>query len=269
MRDYGKVHTSFWTSETTRGLSEDGRTLALYLLTSPHGTIAGVFRLPDGYVCEDLQWSPERVAKAFAETLAKGFANRCETTKWVWICKFLTWNQPENPNQRKGALKAALLAPKDCCWFPDFMRVCGELLGLKHEAKANPFETLSKPFLNQEQEQEQDIGCSDLLAQSEHDPPEKKSEPETEFAIPLVDSTEYRVLAKDLAEWVRAYPAVDVRQELLQVRAWVMANPAKRKTRRGVASFLVRWLSKAQDTPRGSARAFQTALASDGIGRFV
>ena len=69
MRDYGKVHTSFWTSETIRSMSEDARILAMYLLTCPHNTIAGVFRLPDGYICDDMQWPIERVLKAFAETV--------------------------------------------------------------------------------------------------------------------------------------------------------------------------------------------------------
>ena len=116
MRDYGKVHTSFWSSATTRGMSEDGRILAIYLITSPHSTIAGVFRLPDGYVCEDLQWAEKRVAKGFEELLAKGFANRCETTKWVWVSKFLDWNEPENPNQWKAARKLASQIPATCAW---------------------------------------------------------------------------------------------------------------------------------------------------------
>ncbi len=154
MRDYGKVHTSFWTSETTRSLSDDGRALALYLLTSAHSTISGVFRLPDGYVCEDMQWTSERVAEGFRNLASKGFANRCETSKWVWIRKFIEWNPPENPNQRKGAIKSAMLAPKDCCWFPEFMRVCGDLLGPKQDEKANPSETLPEPFANQEPEPE-------------------------------------------------------------------------------------------------------------------
>ncbi|MBB3213441.1 hypothetical protein FHW67_002733 [Herbaspirillum sp. Sphag1AN] len=33
MRDYGKVYTAFWSSEDIRDLSEDGRMLALYLMT--------------------------------------------------------------------------------------------------------------------------------------------------------------------------------------------------------------------------------------------
>jgi len=156
MRDYGKVHSSFWSSPTIAGLSEDARMLALYLITSPHSTIAGVFRLPDGYVCEDVQWSQERVAKGFAELLAKGFANRCATTKWVWVCKHFEWNQPENPNQRKSAAKIALSIPDECGWKLDFMRVCGAFLGIVDAPISNPSETVTKPFLNQEQEQEQE-----------------------------------------------------------------------------------------------------------------
>lgn len=145
MRDYGKVHTSFWTSLTIRSMSEDARFLAMYLLTSPHGTIAGTFRLPDGYVCEDLQWDAKRVNKGFAELLANGFANRCETTKMVWICKHLEWNKPENPNQKKSAQKIALSIPDQCSWKQDYMRVSAEILDIECEQFENPCETLSQP----------------------------------------------------------------------------------------------------------------------------
>lgn len=155
MRDYGKVNTAFWESQTIRSMSEDGRFLSLYLLTSPHSTIAGTFRLPDGYICEDLQWSAERVSKGFAELLEKGFANRCETTKWVWICKHFEFNPPENPNQRKSAAKIAMLIPDECAWKADFIKDCGDFLGLESEQYTNPSETVNQPFLNQKQKQEQ------------------------------------------------------------------------------------------------------------------
>jgi uncharacterized protein YdaU (DUF1376 family) len=96
--------------------------------------------------------------------------------------------------------------------------------------------------------------CADLLPES--------VQPATEFSIPLNDGTEYQVPAKDLAEWERAYLAVDVPQELRQMRTWILANPTKRKTRRGVAAFIVRWLSKAQDTPRAN-RTFAPAAGSE------
>lgn len=155
MREYGKVHSSFWSSGTIRCLSDDGKMLALYLMTSSHTTISGVFRLPDGYACEDLEWSAERLSKGFDELLRNGFANRCETTKWVWIVKHLEWNPPENPNQRKAAVKVARSIPDECGWKPAFMRVCGQMLGFECDKKANGCETVLEPFRNQEQEQEQ------------------------------------------------------------------------------------------------------------------
>jgi hypothetical protein len=157
MRDYGKVHTTFWSSQTIASLSDDGRLLALYLMTSPHTTIAGVFRLPDGYVAEDLRWPAERVAKGFAELFENGFANRCETTKWVWIIKHLVWNPPENPNQRKAAIKCADQVPSQCAWKVAFSQSVAEILGRSSGVKdCNPSGTLPEPFLNQEQEQEQE-----------------------------------------------------------------------------------------------------------------
>jgi hypothetical protein len=149
MRDYGKVHSTFWTSDTTRNMSEDARWLAFYLLSSPHGTIAGVFRLPDGYACEDLQWGSERVSKGFHELAEKGFAKRCETTKWVWVIKHFDWNPPENPNQKKAAAKMAAQIPSDCFWKADFLRACWESLGYEQAPEdkplINPYETVSKP----------------------------------------------------------------------------------------------------------------------------
>jgi hypothetical protein len=155
LRDYGKVFSRIWESADFRALSEDGRTLVLYLLTCQHGTIAGVFRVPDGYACEDLQWTPERVAEGFANVSAKGFATRCEATKWVWVAKFLEWNPPENPNQRKAASKVAQSVPDGCSWRLDFIRVCGSSLGIEPSAKANPSRTVPEPLPNQYQEQKQ------------------------------------------------------------------------------------------------------------------
>lgn len=156
MREYGRIHCAFWTSNDIQSMSEDGRWLAMYLLSSQHTTIIGAFRLPDGYVCEDLKWSSGRVAKGFAELFAKGFANRCETTKWVWIRKFLQWNPPENPNQWKAAKKIASQIPAGCSWKADFYSVFASMTDFEPPAEVNPSERVGEGFRNQEQEQEQE-----------------------------------------------------------------------------------------------------------------
>ena len=196
MRDYGKVHTSFWTSSTIRSMSEDGRALAVYLLTCPHGTIAGAFRVPDGYVCEDMQWSSERVAKGFAELLQNGFANRCETTKWVWIVKHFEWNPPENPNQKKSVAKIATQVPDECCWKRRFHSESGRFWGATPEKNSNPSGTLPEPFPNQEQEQEQEqeIGAASADAPT----PASTSKPKTTRGSRLPDDWK---LPKAWGEW--------------------------------------------------------------------
>ena len=130
--------------------------LALYLMTSPHNTISGVFRLPDGYASEDLQWTSQRVVEGFVELLSKGFANRCETTKWVWVIKHLEWNEPENPNQKKSARKVASAIPNECVWKVEFARVCGEIIGFEYEPTVNGSGTVHKQFPNQKQKQKQE-----------------------------------------------------------------------------------------------------------------
>lgn len=149
MRDYGRVHGTFWSSPTTANMTDRAKVLALYLMTCTHGTITGVFRLPDGYIAEDLHWETDAVREAFNELLEKGFANRCETTKWVWIIKHLEWNPPENPNQRKAAVKVASGIPPECGWIAVFMRACGESLGLHVgpyiEPLSNPCASVSQP----------------------------------------------------------------------------------------------------------------------------
>lgn len=162
MRDYGKVFSRIWESADFRAMTEDGRALALYLLTCPHGTSAGVFRMPDGYACEDLQWTVERVAQGFRNLAANGFATRCEATKWVWIHKYLEWNPPENPNQLKGVRKVVNGVPDKCAWRPAFTQVCGAVFGMDQPPEQPPWQppdsnlcaTLAQPFVNQDQEQE-------------------------------------------------------------------------------------------------------------------
>lgn len=57
-------------------------------------------------------------------------------------------------------------------------------------------------------------------------------------------------------EWAALFPAVDVRQELREMRAWLLANPRQRKTTRGMVAFVTRWLADEQDkAARGSQRA--------------
>lgn len=85
-------------------------------------------------------------------------------------------------------------------------------------------------------------------------------------SIPLVDKTEFPVTQAMVDDWSTTFPAVDVPQQLREMRAWCVANPTKRKTSRGISAFIVTWLGKEQDSGRGGRRA---EPQQSGIGSYV
>lgn len=90
---------------------------------------------------------------------------------------------------------------------------------------------------------------------------EQQPEPEAEVEmIPLNDGSEWRPSQSMFEEYCRLYPGVNVQQEFRGMRAWCLANPSKRKTRRGVTAFVNNWLSKSQNQgyrrPAPSRNAF-------------
>lgn len=163
-REFGVIKSRFWHSPSVRQLSDDGKVLALYLMTTSHGNLAGVFRCTVGYVADDLQWGPERVAKGFQELSLNGFAYRCGTTDWVWITNHLVENPLANPNQIKSARRLAKGIPAESFWRARFLKAFGGLLGIPPAEPRNGFETVPEQFPNpdhipdhdQESDQDQD-----------------------------------------------------------------------------------------------------------------
>ena len=65
--------------------------------------------------------------------------------------------------------------------------------------------------------------------------------------IPLVDGSEFGVSEGALQEFKKAYPALNMLQTMLEIRAWCIANPTKRKTRKGAMRFINSWMARLQD----------------------
>ena len=65
--------------------------------------------------------------------------------------------------------------------------------------------------------------------------------------IVLNDKSLHPVYQDQVDEWQELFPSADVVGELRKMSAWAKANPAKRKTSRGIDRFIVAWLSKEQD----------------------
>lgn len=110
---YIRIATKFWQDEKVRELSDDGKLLYLYVLTSPHSNMAGYYVLPKPYVAYDLNWLPERLDKAFRELFRKGLIKYCERSAVILIPNFLKYNPMQNKNQAKGAARRVAELPEN------------------------------------------------------------------------------------------------------------------------------------------------------------
>lgn len=80
--------------------------------------------------------------------------------------------------------------------------------------------------------------------------------------LTLVDGSEHEVLPDAVQRWAESFPAVDVQQQLLAMRAWLDANPRNRKTAGGIERFVVGWLTKAQNrAPRQAGAVVEDQFA--------
>jgi hypothetical protein len=110
MPSYYRVYTRFWSDPDMEHCSDDAKLLALYLLTGPHRRLEGLFRLPKAYICGDLGWTAERLAKPFQELLAErsgkpGFIAYDEQAQVVLLRNALKYQAPENTNQVTACLR--------------------------------------------------------------------------------------------------------------------------------------------------------------------
>ena len=85
---------------------------------------------------------------------------------------------------------------------------------------------------------------------------ENASEPEREVAsLPLKNGDNFSVTEKLVEDLRPCYQGVDVRTEILKMRAWLVANPEKRKTSGTVMKFITGWLARTQSSPPPEIKA--------------
>ena len=66
----------------------------------------------------------------------------------------------------------------------------------------------------------------------------------------------WQATADQVVRWRELFNGLDVRHELQKAHAWVLANPGRAKTARGMAGFVLNWLTRATDRPRGAQPSF-------------
>lgn len=80
-------------------------------------------------------------------------------------------------------------------------------------------------------------------------------EPEPIITLPLNTGEEYPIFQCNIDTFAELYPAVDILQAIRNMKGWLITNPARRKTKRGINRFINSWLAKEQD--RGGSKNYK------------
>lgn len=130
----------------------------------------------------------------------------------------------------------------------------------------NDVTTYAETDTEAETEAEEKIGgeappifCSEPREDAPSEPP--PDEPDPVLTIEAIRGETWALTPELLAAWEDTYPGIDVLAEGRRARAWLDANPTRRKTRRGMKRFLVNWLNRAQD--RGAPRSSRQLTAHE------
>lgn len=253
MREYGKVSPQFWIGKTGKALrgKPDEQLLALYLMTSPHANMIGLFHCPVAYMAHETGLTIEGASKALQSLVDVGFCTFDAENEYVFVHQFAAHQigkeMSATDKRCKGVENELAKVRKGLC-YQAFIDRYSAAYHLQEKPKTkpkvkglrSPIQAPSKPGAGAGAE----TGAEDGSAE-----PHSDSAPATPsgILIPLVDGTDYDVPLESIAEWKQAYPAVDVAQQLREMRVWCLNNPLNRKTRRGVGAFATRWLGKEQD----------------------
>lgn len=88
MRDYGKVAPQFWTGATGKELRAHGHEaviVGLYLMTSPHANMIGLYYLPVLYIAHETGLGLEGARKGLQRACEAGFCTYDDTSEYVFV----------------------------------------------------------------------------------------------------------------------------------------------------------------------------------------
>jgi hypothetical protein len=161
MRDYGKVSPQFWIGRTGKSLrgNAEAQVLALYLMTSPHANMIGVYHCPIAYMAHETGLSIEGASKALQSLIEADFCTFDAVDEYVFVHQFALHQIGESllPSDKrcKGIENELAKVPKNQCWQA-FRARYAVLYHLPLPTQnTSPSEAPSEPHRSQKQEQEQ------------------------------------------------------------------------------------------------------------------
>ena len=268
MREYSVVSPRFWIGATGKELrgNAHAQVLALYLMTSPHANMIGVFHCPLIYMAHETGLGMEGASKALQSLIEAKFCTYEESSETVFVHRMAAFQIGDHLSEQDKRCKGV---ERDWNNIPSrqlqqaFFAIYSAAFHLpKQSKKTRGTEAPSKPPRSQEQEQDQEQDKEEANASLSASP--QQTEPdEPEGGVPpcpfdsLIDS--YEAALPVLPTVRRSLFAKGANGKALRARwRWVMTAKHERGERKGE-----RLATTAEDGRAWFSRYFEYVADSD------
>lgn len=257
MTQYAAIAPTFWNGETGKKIRQKGveaQVVALYLVTSPHRNALGLYYLPKILIAHETGLPFKGASKALRSLIEAGFCTYDEASEVVFVYEMAKYQIGKQlkpgDNRVKWINEKYSELPKNP-FLGDFFDKYGEAFHIEKRRNGKPLESPSeapsKPDTDTDSDTDtdtdSDVGAELQDTSAQPDPPQE----DPVLKMPLITKEEYPIFQSDIDDWQDAYPAVDVLQELKNIRQWNLSNPKKQKTKSGIRKHITNWLAKEQD----------------------
>lgn len=191
MREYSKVSPQFWIGATGKKLRKAGpeaQVVAMYLMTSPHANMLGLYYLPLMYIAHETGLGMEGASKGLQRAVEVGFCSFDEDSEVVWVHEMASYQIADElkPADKRcvgvqNEYDAVPANPFLAAFYDRYQAAfcMTRKRGYSPEI-ASPMEAPPKPLASQEQEQEQEqehiSAPARAVSVAEHDPIRKDFE---------------------------------------------------------------------------------------------
>lgn len=251
MSHYRKIDTRIWNDEKFNRFSDRAKLLFLFLLTHPNMTPLGAMRMSLEGLAGELHWSKATVKKAFDEIILQKVVMFDCISSFLWLPKFLNYNKPSNPKMIKSWESFIDLLP-ECELKNQLIQAIAEFAYAHFDE--NFLKALPIPFRygmaygipNRIETSEKVISDSDLykdpfsphhndVTTANAENPEKNN---GFFILPTSDGG-YRIDKLFIDEWKKQFTAIDVMQELNQLKNWILEESKQKLLAKNALNFVI------------------------------
>lgn len=167
MRDYAKVSPQFWigpTGKKLRAAGAEAQIVAMYLMTSPHANMLGLFYCPVMFIAHETGLGFEGASKGLLSAASAGFCEYDDDSEMVWVMEMASYQIGDSlkaEDKRCAGVQNEYDALPENPYLVRFFNHYSAAFKMKKCRGVNTefalfLEAPSKPLASQEQEHEQE-----------------------------------------------------------------------------------------------------------------